>query len=374
MNALAISSLALAVEAAQGRPCLFADLALKSPRQDAGLLVSSGHAAPGLGAGTYVCDEQCTPELLAAHPRFVVRTANGLIFRLLPESGAITPEQGGAAGDGVTDDQPAIQAAIDYAEAVGAQEVRFPAPRYRLDCPLRTSPADQSLARDGHPIVIRKSLVLKGTAAGRTELDFRALDGASAESDWQLVPTSASDPSLAVWRGGGIFVSGDTLDPGKGQRTVARLELDRLVLRGNREHTGNHAWPADPVTGDGWDITDKALWVQVCHVGEIVCRDTDMIGWKGEIFYLGGAIDAVERVELARCRFATTNGSAFNPGCNAEILATDCSFGDAFQAQEETGKSRAIYRNCVWHDCDHTTIGSGSTAAFLYHWVWPSRG
>ncbi|WP_226699527.1 glycoside hydrolase family 55 protein [Qipengyuania gaetbuli] len=330
MSLLALSSLALGVEAAQARPCLFAELARRSPGQDTWLLVTSGHGAFGVGAGTYVCDAKCTLDLLAAHPRFVVSTANGRIFRLLPESGAITPEQGGAAGDGTANDQPAIQAAIDYAEEIGAQEVRFPAPRYRIDCPLRTSPAGQSLASDGHPLVIRKSLVLKGMAAGRTVLDFRTLDGAAAETDWQLVPTSASDPTLAVWRGGGIFVSGDTVDPGKGQRSIARLELDRLVFRGNRQHTGNHAWPADPVTGDGWDITDKALWVQDCHVGEIVCRDTDMIGWEGEIFYLGGAIDAVERVELSRSRFATTNGSAFNPGCNAEILATDLYFRRCF--------------------------------------------
>ena len=372
MNALALPALGLAAKSAQALPALFADLAARSPSFDIVRLESTGHSENGRGAATYISDALCEAELLTAHPRFVFQTANSRIFRLLPDRASLSVEQGGAVGGGAVNDQPAIQAAIDYAHAVGVQEVCFEAEHYRVDCPLRTSPSQDTRAEDGHPLVVRKSLLLTGKAARRTVLDFRALDGNDPESDWQLVPISLSDPALSVWRGGGIFLQGDVADPGEAQRAIARLGLDRLVLRGNRQHSGAYVWPADPATGDGWDITDKALWVQDCYVGEIVCRDTDMVGWKGEIFYLGGAANAVERVELTRCKFATTNGSAINPSCDAEILAVDCSFGDCFQAQEDVSKTRAVYRGCSWHDCDHMALGSGATDGLLYNQAWPT--
>lgn len=162
----------------------------------------------------------------------------------------------------------------------------------------------QTRAEDRHPIVIRRSLALRGYAT-RSILDFRALNGAER----QLVPTSESNPALAVWRGGGSFLQGESVDLPHDERRLARIQLERLVLQGNRAHTGAYTFPADPLTGDGWDETDKALWAQDCYLGEIIARDTDMIGWKGEIFYFAGAANTVERVEPERCRFATSNGS-----------------------------------------------------------------
>ena len=273
----------------------------------------------------------------------------------------------------MTDDQPAIQATIAYAEAVKAGEVRFESERYAVHCPVRTSPVSRTHAVDGHPLVVSRSLVLRGVAAQRSILDFKGVDGADPETAWQSVPTSDGDPTLAVWRGGGLFVAGDVGYPAPPERKVARLEFSRLVFQGNRQHTGQYAFPADPATGDGWDVTDRAVWVQDCYVGEIIARDFDCIGWKGEMFYLAGELDAVERVELDRCRFVTGNASGFNPGVNAVVLARDCEFGDCFQAQEDTGKLSARYVGCVWRDCDHIGLGSGPTSVARYNYLYPTR-
>ena len=372
MSAFALPALALARRGAAALPALFEDLPKRTPDRGVVRLESIGHAT-GRGAGVYIADALATADLLAAHPRFVFATANGRIFRLLDSGGAVSVEQGGAVGDGATDDREAIQATIAYAEAIGAGVVRFERERYRVHCPIRLSPNAHTRAPDGHPLVVRRSLRLEGRAGARTELDFRGPNGGDPTTDYQLVASTDADPSPAVWRGGGLFVLGDASDPGSDPLQIERLEVARLSFSGNRTRSGVRDWPADPVTGDGWDVSDKALWVQDCYVGDIVLTDTDLIGWRGEIFYLGGAPDSVRSVTLERCRFLTSDGTAFNPGVNARVLARDCEFGDAFQGQEETGKSSARFINCLWRDCDLVGIGSGPTDTLQHNFAYPTR-
>ena len=373
MSVLTLPALGLATRAVSALPGLFTAIAQRTVAPDIVRLESTGHTVEGRGAASYIADALATTELLVAHPRFVARTADGRIFRLLPQAGTLSVEQGGAIGDGIANDQAAVQAAIDYAQAAGVREVAFERALYRIDCPIRTSPREATHAPDGHPLVLRRSLTLRGAAGVRTVLDFRGLDGADPETSWQTIPISAIDAAPAVWRGGGLFLLGETADPGTGPRALARVELDRLILKGNRRRTGRYNWPVDLATGDGWDVTDKAVWLQDTFAGEIVMRDVDCVGWKGEIVYLAGQANAVERVTLTRCRFLTSNGSAFNPGVNAVVTARDCEFGDCFQAQEDTAKTRAHYTGCLWHDCDHMGLGGGATAAVSHNPAYPTR-
>lgn len=125
MSALALPALGLATRAVSALPGLFTAFAQRAVAPDVVRLESTGHTVEGRGAASYIADALATPQLLAAHPRFVTRTANGRIFRLLPQAGALSVEQSGASGDGTANDQPAIQAAIDYAQAAGAREVLF---------------------------------------------------------------------------------------------------------------------------------------------------------------------------------------------------------------------------------------------------------
>ncbi len=373
MNALALPALALATRASSALPALFTDLPARSPDAAIIRLDSTGHTQDGKGAAQYISDALCDAALLSKHPNFVFNTANNRIFRLLPDNGRIAVEQGGASGDGIANDQPAVQATIDYAEAIAASEVVFGQAHYAVHCPIRNSDASNTHAVDGHPLVVSRSLILRGVAAKRTVLDFKAADGSDPETNWQSVPLSDGNPAQAVWRGGGLFLAGDVTYPAPVTRSIERLELHRLIFQGNRLHTGQYAYPADTGTGDGWDITDRAFWMQDCYVGEIVAHDFDCVGWKGEMFYLAGAVDAVERLELNRCRFVTGNASGFNPGVNVPLVARDCEFGDCFQAQEDTGKFSARYYGCVWRDCGHIGLGSGPTSETLYNYLYPTR-
>ena len=254
-----------------------------------------------------------------------------------------------------------MQATIDYAEAVGAREIRFESAHYRIDCPERTSPALDTRAVDGHPLVIRKSLTLRGCAADRSVLDFRGVGGVDPDGNWQTVPTSATNSAPAVWRGGGLYCDGDTSRPEPAERRIARLELDRLVFRGNRQRTGQTAYPADPVTGDGWDISDKGFWLQDVYVGAVICRDTDFIGWRGEIFYAVGADDAIEELaDAVQAADRTTASISANPRVDV-----DCEFGDCDRAGGH-GKSHAHFRNCLRRDREYVRLAADRPTAGLH--------
>lgn len=378
MSGADIVARGLAVRALNDGPALFAELPSRAVAASVFRIETSGYGSPGSGAGTYVCDDLCTESLLAAHPRFVARTKSGRIFRLLGESGGLTVEHGGAVGDGVADDRAAIQAAIDYAAAVAIGEVRFQALTYRVHATLRTSPVMAQFAEDGHPLVIRKSVTLRGIGLQRSTLDFMGPAGEDPDTWYQVVPmTAEAGAAPGVWRGGGIFVRGDVDWSGPPPKlAVDRVEMHRINLRGNRSRTPMSGWPeahwpADPATGDGWDDTDRALWMQDTHIGDVVLTDCDMIGWRGEIYY--GAALTQRSLRIERCRLSHTNGNAFNPGTNCPLVARDCDFGDAFQAHEDTGKYSATYSNCRWFDAGSMVIGSGPANGLLYDYLYPTR-
>lgn len=374
MTALDFGARGLAARAISGQPALMAELSGRIVPTELALLHTGGRTAAGTGAGSYVSDGLCDGALLAAHPRFVFRTANGRIFRLMAEAGAVTVEQGGAEGQAGTNDQPAIQATINYAQAIGAREVHFGKKFYELWCPQRTSYFDDKFNTDGHPLVITKTLSLRGIAPERTTLSFKGLNGVDPITNWQVVDKNAGDGTDYVWRGGGLFVKGDIGASAPTTLTVDRVELHRLIFQGNRTRTGTSTWPASTATGDGWDISDKAWWHQDTYIGDVVMSDVDMIGWRGEIYYNGGY--APRTLTLDRCRFLTTNADAFNPGTPGPMIARDCEFGDAHQAQEGVGSVNARYINCLWRDCVTSTFGGGATngsAGSGYPYIYPTR-
>ena len=95
---------------------------------------TSGYSTTGVGAGVYASDSQATSTLAAAHPRFCKQSADGRYWRLLPEtSGFISVMQGGAVGNGSTDDYAAIQAAINYGLSLGGATIYFPAGTYKVN-------------------------------------------------------------------------------------------------------------------------------------------------------------------------------------------------------------------------------------------------
>ncbi len=119
---------------------LFSDIVNQSLRSGTDFIFTSGRDVVGLAPWRYVSDALSTAALQAAHPRFVTRSSNGRYWRAAADNGRIAVEVGGAKGDAITDDGPAIRAAFSYATAIGARGLSFGAARYRAEPIL---PAEQ---------------------------------------------------------------------------------------------------------------------------------------------------------------------------------------------------------------------------------------
>ena len=365
MSALAYAAIARASQGAKAGSRLFVDLRYEKFSSDIRVVESVGYSQYGVGSASYIADSLATAQLVADHPRFAFTDASGRHFRLYAPEGYLSVEQGGAKASTGINDQPAIQAAIDYAGAVAIEAVHFTQPRYELWAPVRTSPTADVHARDGNYLVVGHSLALIGAATERSVLDFRSSTGRSPETNWQ-------DVGGAVWRGTGIFLKGDTGTSVPEDPAVDSFRLERLILEGNTLNTGQNAYPANPATGDGWDITHKGFRVQDSHVGDIALVETDILGWKGEMFYIVGYAPRSLRAE--RCRMTIGNANAWNVQVDCPTLVSDCEFGNCHQAAEIFSQGRAVYRNVTFRDCDRIWITGGRDHDPAYHYRWPIRG
>lgn len=364
MSALSFAAIARASQTRQFDTQLFVDLGSVAFPPNQYVVRSSGYAQYGVGIGSYISDSLATAQLVIDHPRFAFTDAGGRHFRLFGPEGTIAVEQGGATGQTEIDDRSAIQAALDYAADVGIDTIEFTQERYELWASERISPANDIHAIDGHYLLVTRGITLRGRNARRTTLECLSRTGGKLEDNWQNVGGVA-------WRGNGIFVVGDPGPNPPSELAIESVTLERLILCGTAERTGNYAYPVSSLTGDGWDASHKGFRIQDTYVGDVALIDTDFIGWKGEMVYIVGY--APRGIRATRCRMLTGNGNAWNVQIDCPVLVEDCEFGDCFQAAEALSQGQAVYRNTVFRDCDRIWLVGGRGPLPNFHYRWPNR-
>lgn len=320
-------------------------------------LITGGYAAADSGAATYVCDALATAALAAAHPRFCKADAAGRHFRLAGDF--VTVEQGGATGSG--NDQPAIQAAINYAAALGIKEIRFTKRAYDLWCPLRTSggltygdPATTS--GNGYPIVLSKSVALIGASAGTT---LRFLNSAGGTKD-TITQTVSGSP----WQGGGIYVNANAA----GSTGIGFTRLENLILDGTVPCT-------NPYTNAGSNLTDKGLGFSSngnYGVTRLDLRNCVVHNFSGELFY-GGCFLADSTIVAENVEMYGSNQSAWNPTGLGKVFATNLNAHDSYLASEIITGQGHVYVGCRFANAYNT--GAIATQFFTtgYHYTYPNR-
>ncbi|MEQ1498201.1 MAG: hypothetical protein ABL914_06040 [Novosphingobium sp.] len=133
---------------------LFSDILNQNLRSGTDIIQTSGRDTIGLAPWRYVSDALATAALFAAHPRFVARSSNGRYWRAVPEDGRVSIDAGGAKGDGIADDGPAMRATLAYVAAIGARGASFGASRYRIE---RILPGEASMPGNTPIQVVRQN-------------------------------------------------------------------------------------------------------------------------------------------------------------------------------------------------------------------------
>jgi len=332
---------------------LFSQFASQNINANTDIVATSGRTTKGVAGASYVADSLANAALFAAHPRFVGQTANGRYFRALPVAGSLSVELGGAAGDGLADDQPAIQATIAYAEAIGVKTVLFTAKTYRLHCPVRTSDPAGLIGQhfyDGRPIVISTPLVLRSTCHGGTRLIFRHIDGSDRQANWQVVNSTSTGQQM-VWRGGAIFVRCPTIEPADYADRPGVTLID-IALDGGIPQGAVYTWPARTSDGEGWDATDKGIEIEPDrYSGDIRLIRSKITGFRGELIYQAGEGNGELYVRSAV--LGETNGDLFQ-ACGTNIDIDGLLGYKGFSTFEGWSGRRGRMVNAVFEDCSRT--------------------
>lgn len=308
-------------------------------------LAAGGYSAAGAGGGLYVADAVATAALAAAHPRFCKASANGRHFRLVGD--CVTVEQAGAMGDG-GNDQPAIQAAIDYAIAVGIRKVKFTKSAYTLWTPVK---GETWNGVKGNCIFIHDaSIELEGTS-GKTTLTQKGHLGGSIATETQTTT------DLLTWRGSFIRVGGNG-------GAIPALTLRNLIFDGTI--------PYDLATGNSLaDLSHKGIQCNNDELTNLFVHDCEMRGFRGEIFYLGGSKPDYCYVENLTLRDSAQ--CLWNAGSLTRVVAVNLDCDNSYQALEIiSGKGHTYIGGRFANSSSSSIIGNQIFGGGFPYW-YPQR-
>ncbi len=342
---------------------LFVNLAAHSLPVAVSAFITGGHSNSGLGGATYVADMLATSALAAGFPRFCKADNTGRIFRLMAPGGAVAISQGGARG-GTNNDQPAVQAAIDYAAAIGARTVLFDFDTVSIWNTVRTSAASQTdedaWAQDGQSLWVTATVKFLGLPT-QTRIKMLSVSGGSLETGWQNVGGN-------VWRGAGInLIGGSQSSPSANNLTFFTME--NIWLDGGCAYTGVRT-AVTPISPDGPDLTNKGIRLQDTQCDNITLINCKISGFKGEACYLAGTTQTMQI--LKNVTISGSNQSAFNPSTGV-VMADNCDFGTSFISVECLGGIGGRYTNVRFHDSVQTGITGGPANGLQYSYAYPTR-
>lgn len=204
----------------------------------------------------------------------------------------------GAVGDDIHDDTPAIQAAINAAVAAGRGEVYLPRP------PVAYRVQPQQSGAEALYITNPKSILIRGDGSSATKIKFYVFGGGDPSTSWEVIDGE-------VHRGSGLRIttpSNPWLDEYEAPYVgIFDLEFDGGAYPGN---TGDRGFPADPITGDGWDITHKGIVTfglfNIVHYERVYLHN-----WRGEISW---GDHRIRHFTCLESRLSDSNAQGLNMG------------------------------------------------------------
>lgn len=251
----------------------------------------------------------------------------------------------------------AIAAAIAAAVAVPDPAlVYFPPGRWVVSPQMARTTSTTTITAQGHAIVVPAAggVTLAGESRDVTAIDFRAYGGGSHESSWQTVAADGQ-----VWRGGGIFLDGGTT----AETASAPIVIRDLELNGGTSYTGNNTHPANPATGDGWDLTHKGVWLRnTAYFQSVRIERCEIHGFRGELVYAGANNRAQLQEVVGRDNLLhETNGDCWSViGARVIFERNECHTAAAHGVEDNPFDKACTYADNLIHDTDLCGI-----------WVYP---
>lgn len=252
----------------------------------------------------------------------------------------------------------AIQGTIAAAVAVQG-EVYIPPGRWLASPQAARTTATTTINAQGHALVVPAAggVTICGESRSLSAIDFRAFGGGSPETSYQVVSADG-----AVWRGGGLFLDGGT----SSGSAAAPIVIRDLELFGGALNTGNAAFPANPSTGDGWDLTHKGVWLRNAgFFKDVLIERCHIHGFKGELIY-GGAnsLTQLGNVTGRSNDLHDTNGDCWSV-VGAAVTFED---NDCYQAAGNGVEDNYFHANCSYRRNRIRDIGLHGM------WIYPGYG
>jgi hypothetical protein len=214
----------------------------------------------------------------------------------------------GALGNGKHDDTVAIRKAIAAAEAVGGGTIYFPAGTYDVDM----QPGDPTTGFPAIFPITSSNLTFEGAGPTQTILSGLMPGLQNPVTHWNVTGQSY----VAISRFG-MFQINTTAATGP----ISNITIESMNIDGNLGYTGNFTVGGNPKTGDGWDLTSKAISLNGSEpVNNIVIENTTIDNWRGEEVYAGGS--NVGSVSLIDDHIYGTDGDGVSVSVNLLVNGT----------------------------------------------------
>ncbi len=225
----------------------------------------------------------------------------------------------GAQGNGVADDTVPIRNALAAAEAAGGGIIYLPAGTYDV-CP-QASDLTSRLYYDSPNygsnlpifVITTSNIVFIGDGSGKTHLEGYSLGMKNPVTNWY-----SATPGGAVVRFDMFMVYASA--------AISTIEFRSLDISGNAGWTPdgvNGSWPANPITGDGWDITNKGIAMLGATINNVLVFNCTMHDFRGEVVYAGG--DDPGQISIINTAIYSSNGDAVS--CSADVLMSHDTIG-----------------------------------------------
>ena len=308
------------------------------------LVQTSGYSVTGKGSAQYIYDAAVNAAYVIANPRSSFVSSNGRGYRL-SEDQTITPEMFGALG-GTTNDQAAIQAAVNYAVLTGIKEVRFTKAAYTSWQPA--FPGGSPTAYSGCHIVITGDVALIG-AEGGTTITLKGPAGAAR----------TKTDGVAAWYSGWLFYIG--------------AGVTKSVLR-DLKVVGGITF-ATVMTNAESNIYDKGLAMlgDAGYAPNLVTvdhRNVELQDFAGEIWYMGGSLSTAQ-VYVENLKLHNSPQACWNPGSLAKVVAVNLEAGDSYQPFETISGMGHTYIGGRFYNGTNTSFITTESFNGAYAYSYP---